>query len=678
MTTISQLNPEIKYKDTPTIDDEDVGYASTVYELDLVFANEDSDQKDTETISVALGKPKYVYSPKNVVFFPIYAVSKQRVRAQIGVFEVESSKLLSIYKKGKLFADRLSPPILYSFATRKFIQSLNADPALFQVPETLPEPEAIEPILEKDQEDHLSLKMKSPKTQVVLAASSIFEEGVAEDDLDDSAPEETEADAAKKKAEYKESARNTWIEKYMKNNHYRIHENEGNGDCFFAVTRDAFAQIGKKTTVDQLRALVAEEMTDTIYQEHRSVYLGFQDEIVQTEKEMAQIKHTANEYKKRVQSGSSAADTKQLLQQATVLQTQYEALKKKKTETEGLQQEYVGYIKRVDTLEKMRDYIKTSDFWADAWTVSTLERLLNIKYIIFGEPAFQGEDLDGVIQCGEVNKVLQERQQFQPDYYILTSYTGNHYRLISYNRRKIFRFKDVPYDVKVLVLNKCLSKTSGAFYIIQDFRNFKTKFGMDADEGVPDDYVESPGAGDLFDTDTVFVFYARSDKSIKPGKGDGEKIPPEKTADYAILGSKAQIDWRKKLDDEWAAPLFLDKKKWASVEHYVQAAKYKKTHPQIYDMFSLDSVSNEVPGLSSDPKIAKSFRGLKGQKKIIPDLDYEEGEHREKALEVKFTANEELKRVLQLTRRALLLHKNLHENRLDPDNMLMKTRAKLG
>jgi hypothetical protein len=38
-------------------------------------------------------------------------------------------------------------------------------------------------------------------------------------------PEETEEDSTKQKSEYKESARNTWIEKYMKNNNYRIHEN---------------------------------------------------------------------------------------------------------------------------------------------------------------------------------------------------------------------------------------------------------------------------------------------------------------------------------------------------------------------------------------------------------------------------------------------------------------------
>ena len=687
MPVISRLNPEIKYREVKTIDEEDVGFTSTVYELDLF--TEDSNQM---TISVAIGKPKYLYTQKNVIFFPIYAVSGPKVRSQIGVFEVESSSMLTTYKNGEIDPTRISDPLLYSFSTPKYLGKLNADPKLFTTIPTADQDNIVEPILEQDQKDYLSLNIQ--KTDVSLSKTSaqltllagIFDSAETHDNRE-SLPEETEELAKQYKSEYKESARNTWIEKYMKNGNYRIHENEGGGDCFFAVVRDAFADIGKKTTVEKLRAILSDELTDSVYNEHRSVYLGFQDEIMQLDKEMQQIKHTINEYKKRVRGNGSdlqAADTKSLIQQANDLSAQFTDLKKRKTETEALQNEYVGFIKRVDTLEKMREYVKTSDFWADTWAISTLEHVLNMKMIILSEQAFADTDLDGVVQCGEINKVLQERQQFMPDYYIITSYSGNHYRLVSYRQRKILRFKEIPFDIKVLVLNKCLSKTAGPYYLIQDFRDLKSKYGIDEDEGRPEEYDDSPGARDLFDTDTVFVFHHRANKGMKPGKADGEKMPPEKTADYRDLVKMG--DWRKKLDDEWAeTPIFIDNKKWASVEHFMQAAKYKKGHPDIYELFSLDSVSDLVPKLSTDTKVAKEFRGFHGKDKegkkgarvnvIAPDLDFDMtrfAEEREKALRAKFLDNVAMKALLQATNKALLLRKM---SVLEPDQLLMKVRA---
>ena len=57
------------------------------------------------------------------------------------------------------------------------------------------------------------------------------------------------------------------------------------------------------------------------------------------------------------------------------------------------------FMKGIDTLEKFKKIIKTCDFWAETWAISTLERLLNIKIIILSSEAYKLGDLLNVLQC---------------------------------------------------------------------------------------------------------------------------------------------------------------------------------------------------------------------------------------------------------------------------------------
>lgn len=710
MTTVSQINPEVVYRETRTIEDEDIGHTTQVYELLL---------ENGPIISVVLGKPKYTYSHKSIVYFPIYAVHGSKVRSQIGVFEVESSKLLKIYSQSEVDVEQLNRPVFYSFATVEYLGKLGADPNLFVQPHIPsssdePEPEPIQPILgDVMEEDHLQLHAhESRLSKTKSATQSVVDEGIFEDidgfKMPDLLPEETKEDADAGRKEYKKSERNAWIEKFMCSNKYRIHEVENNGDCLFACVREAYAEIGKKTTVAKLRALIANEMTEGIFDTYRAIYLGFAEQINTLNRELKTIEKTLKEYKSRIKKNNdaTAGDTKILIEQSNALMNEHKMLERQIMETQDFQENYVGEIKHIDTLEKMRQYIQTPSFWADGWTISTLERLLNIKFIIFSESAFNPDgksdscaaDLAGVITCGEISPEIDATKSFSPDHYIMVSYNGNHYRPISYKDHKILTFREIPYDVKILILNLCLSHLSGAFYLIPDFRNLKTRFAIDEDEGVPDDYSESPGAGELYDNQTTFVFYSKSDKSVKPGKADGEKILPENVPKYAPLGSKRYLDWRKKLDDEWdKTPISIDGHMWTSVEHYKQGVRFKKTHPDVYLMFSLDTDPNSE--LATSVKSAKAFKGIlqpaevskepevEGAKKkkktdqkvkvIAPDMDFDEKREQEErmtALKAKFLNNEDMRGVLQMTQTALLLHKEKSGDPPTMDALLMKVR----
>jgi hypothetical protein len=677
----STLNNHIVYKETREIDPEDVGHASSVYALRILDKN----------IAIILGKLKYTYADKNVIYIPVYAVSGLKIRSKIGVFEFESNKLIRAFKNGEVDIHQLSKPLLFdSFVTSKFVSKLNSDPEQYNTP-ILPVSEQVEKAIQLEdeiEEEENRFRINVPSIQVsneMVKARDVIELGIFSIDTATSPQilhEETETEATTLRSEYRESATNNWLEKYMKNNHYRILDNEGSGDCLFAVIRDAYKQIGKNTTVDKLRAILANEITDEVFQEQYQMFLQFESNIKEYVKEMEDIKKSVSELKKRVKKmDSGAGEAKQLLDQVKQLDTRHKELIKSKTEAEKIQGEYIGYLRNVDTLDKMRAFIRTQEYWADTWAISTLERVLNMKLIIFSRESFDDKSLDAVLQCGEVNTEIEKRGSFTPEYYILASHSRRHYELISYKQKQIFMYRELPYDVKMMVLNKCLEKNAGIFYLIQDFRNLKSKLGLNPDEGKPSNDEDLEGEGRLFNSTTIFVFYSNAEKSSKPGLADGEKIGSQQKLDFVPLSKIA--DWRKKLDDGWmGTAISIDNHNWASVAHYMEGAKYKKTYPDIYLQFALDSGSE----VSKDPKPDKASKKLKVQgdldkkpKALKIDADYALGrdiQERETALRAKFE-NADMKYLLQATKHALLKYREKRGAPSQPDMILMKIRQEL-
>lgn len=700
----SNIHSSVFYKDQQTIDPEDVGHPATLFQMQLFG----------KMVLIVFGKVKHTFIDRNVVFFPIYLVSGGKIVGQIGLVEMHKNKVISLLQEdGDLDIENIDPPLLYDFVSEAFIDRSGSDAEEFvlqkergakQDDKQDDKPDDKHEDL-SDEEDEV-MKIKVPKEKLspeIEKASETLDAGIFTKDAHIVPPsplqEETKEEVATYKAEFKKHPSQAWIAKFMKNNGFAIHEVEANGDCFFAVVRDAYRQVGQITTVAKLRAILAKEATEEIFEDYRGLYLALDATVRENEKEMERISDTIkNNLKKRARKvRDQPEELQRILDQIKELETEFKTLQEQRRETQDLIDTSVGSMKNIQTLEQFREFIQTPKFWANEWAISVLERVLQMKVVIFSQRSYLEENYDNIMNCGMVDKDVQAAKQFAPKFYIMTTYSGDHYRLITYKDKRIFVFHELPMHIKTLVINKCMERNAGAFALITEFRNLKSKIGLEKEGADTEDSDDGTNDGSEEDTDLYtkkirFVFHISGNVSTKPGKVSGELIPEKERANFIDLGRMKE--WRRKLDDAWTdTPFKVQDKKWASVEHYYQGAKFKKHFPDFMAQFSLDSdseISKDVdlariagsktgqPTSAKDKKKVRAGMSLRPSGVAIdPDFYGERSEQeRETALQAKFGQNADMRQLLLATKNAKLVH-FLRGAEGETDHLLMKVRHDL-
>jgi hypothetical protein len=702
----SHLNKSIEYPETREIDPEDIDHISSIYLLEIYG----------KPHTVAIGKVKYTFSVTyEVVYFPIYLVRNTKIVGKIGVYELERNRLLSVMDKNKEpKVANLGEPVWFSKTTEDYMKKTHSvyediegkkEKDIYTVAEEPEEP--IKKVVEDEddisdkEEDVLSLK----KPKELEKEKNIEKEKEKRISIDDvftkdktqpnvaTLPTETEEESKKEKEEYEKtkSLQDNWIQTFMKNKGYAIKRNEGGGDCFFAVIRDAFQEIGWQTSVQKLRAILAQEVTYDLFENYSAIYRSIINESEIAEHEMQNISTKNKQLKKQMSNAvqvmtgggltGNKEQYKEMLAGAKVLNKKYNEIKKKIEIDNDLLRDF-GFMANVKTIEDLRTYIRTANYWADTWAISTLERVLEIKIIILEETT----DPNAVMQCGQLN---DEMTTFSPKYYILANYTGgNHYELVTYKKKGLFIFSEIPYGIKILVVNKCMERNAGPYAIIPAFRQFQSDLGLEvAEPSDKGDKGEEVERSDLYDPKYQFVFYHKSDSSKKPGDGSGEKpIPKNELTMFVGLIQKPVLPWRQQLDDQWSNAAFtVDHLRWTSVAHYLIALPFRKSEPTIYKAFSLDGSDKD---LSTDIKAAREAidkkKGKSGKyydKYKIVSKSGELGEDdietaRKNALMAKFSQNADLTTMLLDTRNALL--KQYHSGKeATADILLMTVRKSL-
>lgn len=531
-----------------------------------------------------------------------------------------------------------------------------------------------------------------------------------------------------------------WIQSYYHNNNFGIVKNKGGGDCLFLAICQAFLSVDPESDISviKLRGMLADVMTEEEFMIYRSRYEMFSKTLKDLRDENKRLSEDNKELAQRSAAPNLSPNDKlslKLQSEENVARNQ-EILREIELYKEYLKPVY--FMKGVKSVEALKAIIRkgemTSEYWGDEWAISSLEIILNIKLIVLSNRDYVernkkpytesnivicSSDADEKriqeienIMSGKIMKGLgdrdagelrdkskikeREHRNFNPDYYIILSHTGSHYELITYRDTAMFTFPEIPFCIKLQIVNRCIETSSGNIQALTGSYRRIPQFIMfyQHDLGLGDiEKLSEQGGGNgssasshvltanpHFDPSIVLIYHSDSTDEL-PGNAQGDHVSnANKDAFIHLIASgKGKNNWRKKLSNEWYSPFTLDGHRWLSVEHYYQANKFLKRHPEFYLLFTMDANKKSkyfeensiLSQISQDVDLAK-IAGKKIPKTIIDgkkvslrpdeitvDPEFFNGINTrvlEKGTMAKFEQNDDLAKILLMTNNAKLVN----------------------
>tara|TARA_Y100000992_G_scaffold206467_2_gene141262 strand:+ start:3497 stop:5554 length:2058 start_codon:yes stop_codon:yes gene_type:complete len=654
----SKINKKINYLETNFVNINDIDHEAYIYIGNLYNKN----------IKFTVGLPIYEFIDNNIIYFNIYLVKNSIVVAKIGLYEVTKNAFDSLLNIDGDIDFKQLEPIIFSFV-KQYINQYYDEEVVFDDKEEKNDSDDSDDSDDShdsnDSDDFDDSDDSDKNTKIEDKKEKTIKKIATTNDYIVTLKEQSKEESDLEISNYKQNTSSKWINDYLQNNKYDIIDNEGGGDCFFAVLRDSLKSSNvekyKNITVKNIREKLSNEADDSlfnIYKELSEFYIGgYKKSILDKSNKLKKF----SLQKKQLAGTNDTSEKNEILEYAKQNIEDINEESEKNKEFKILQEEF-EFMKDLKSLAELKEVIKTNKYWADAWAISTLERIYNVKFIIFSKEHYDGNENENVIQCLDLDNKILEKGVFQPIFYILSHYEQDtHYKLISYDKnynKSIFTFSELPYRIKELFIDKCLEKTNckSNYLIIPEIKEF-SKCDQDNINELNinnefEEFIQTSKSLDI-DNNVIIQIYNKSmDKKV--GEGSGEKIEKE----YKILPNILKLNkiksWRKKLDNDWHVDnLLIDGYQFTSVQHYLYAIRFSNIK-EIFSKFLKESQHKA----GSDIQEAKDLfnKILKDKtiynEKFITDSEYNKNlsKNLEKALYSKFTQNDELKEILELTK----------------------------
>jgi hypothetical protein len=692
---LSRITSMVDYDEEDyRVHSEDVGHESSLFESVLF----------KKKVILTLGKVKFSFIDKGVVFYPIYLVSKVSIPSgyggttdkyaiirRIGVYEMNKNDFINNIKdnSNEVNMSLLKKPIIFE-------NSFN----VVHIHRTLPKivvkeaPKIVVPDVPKivvddavdDFVDDLELGI-SDISHINNEIDKSLKDGIftkhdrEKTSLNHDEGKETAENITKS---YRQSSNDNWIKKMMKNPHYELKDVDDN-NSFFNVVKDAFEKIGYYTTVHKLRCVVAKNTTDNYLNDRRILFAEYKSQLTNLRTRMMDIKRTI-EVDMRNQIKNSIltkGEQKVIIDKCNILKDEFDRMNKLKMDTTKIIDDTFGKdFEKITSLEKYKESIVSNKCFVNSNTISILERELNVKLIVFSEN--DREDQNEVIK---VEKKIDGKINYKPDYYILCSFKNERYKKLLYKGKEIMEFSEIPYHIKIMILKKKMAGISGNYSVIEDFKNYASFIGIKKELlNIDENNGNSITDRNLYDPSIQLMFYSKSSEKIA-GDGNGDLV--DITDIHLFTELSCTSNWRKKIDDSWVDlehPFSINNKQYASVVHYYQGSKYKNGFPDFADQFALNSGSKISKDLqmcysaSSSGSITINNDIIRLRPKNVSiDPDFYRGRNiieRQKATDSKFTQKLHLREILLNTQNAQLNH-YIGNKKPEIAVALMKTRSNL-
>lgn len=648
----SNIDSKVEYAIINNIDKSDLNHEAYVYNAKIY----------NKHIKFVLGTPRFDFLSNNIMYFNIYLANNGSVISKIGIYETNNTDYAALLdSNGDIDLNKMSEPIIFPFAkplimnnyelidkfeTMSNASDFNSSEDGSSVNESTNVSE------DEDDDDDYEEKPQKLATQ----SYDLME-------LNSQSKEESDYEISN----YEEDPSHKWINKYLRSNKYEILDNEGGGDCFFAVLRDALKSVKIETSVKSIREKLANEVTEEIVATYKEFFDLFYNSMKKTQTQLQEHKKKHLTLKKMITATSDGPDKMKMISDVKSNFDKMSNVSDQNNELEELTKEFY-FMKDVVTVDDLKKTVSEvgGKYWADNWALVTLERLYKVKFIVLSQDHFLNGEKELVLQCSEGDKKLLEQGIFEPSYYIMTDYIkGIHYKLITYDKntkRGALTFSELPYRIKELVLEKCMEKGAGLYVLIPDFKAFANTNGVQTSTITNTSKYDSlvstktPKSQD-YDDSIIIQIYNKS-KHEKVGEGSGESIKPELKTSKNILdlnNKKKYPEWRKKIDNDYLVPnLVIDGNNWSSVKHYMLGSRFK----ELVDLYGKFMKNGDVGANNEDAlKLYNSNIVKKSVKAVIlNDEEFKKTESGllEKALYAKFTQNDELREILLLTNNALI------------------------